>query len=200
MADCWSLHLHSKLAEVLVVLVNSTVAFWFSSTENTNSVSSRRPEVFTNIWSISGKSELTFMLHHSVMHSQQKRCPQGVDVVCLLSSRHRMQRATRAPLLAVCSGLQTHTRQSWCGQYGSVRISTDHCRSVRCRTWASCRASTPAWLSVSDGSCWSAGWRWWAAGGETQLPAVGSCFWWCRRPLAAPPPAATHKHTHGKAT
>lgn len=47
-------------------------------------------------------SELTFMLHHSVMHSQQKRCPQGVDVVCLLSSRQRIHRATRGPVLRAC--------------------------------------------------------------------------------------------------
>lgn len=33
----------------------------------------------------------TLVLHHSVMHSQQKRWPQGVAVECLRSSRHRVQ-------------------------------------------------------------------------------------------------------------
>lgn len=40
---------------------------------------------------------LTLVLHHSVMHSQQKRCPQGVQVECLLSSRQRMQLAAAGP-------------------------------------------------------------------------------------------------------
>lgn len=34
----------------------------------------------------------TLVLHHSVIHSQQKRCPQGVEVECLRSSKQRMQR------------------------------------------------------------------------------------------------------------
>lgn len=33
----------------------------------------------------------TLVLHHSVMHSQQKRWPQGVAVECLRSSKHRVQ-------------------------------------------------------------------------------------------------------------
>lgn len=74
----------------------------------------------------SGRSQLTFMLHHSVMHSQQKRCPQGVDVVCLLSSRHRMQRATLAPTPGVCSGLRTHThRAELANQHRASRTDSD---------------------------------------------------------------------------
>lgn len=37
-------------------------------------------------------SVLTLVLHHSVMHSQQNRWPQGVAVVCLRSSKHKVQR------------------------------------------------------------------------------------------------------------
>lgn len=48
----------------------------------------------------------TLVLHHSVMHSQQKRCPHGVEVECLLSSRQRMQRAALGPELCVCWGLK----------------------------------------------------------------------------------------------
>lgn len=36
-------------------------------------------------------SASTLVLHHSVMHSQQKRWPQGVAVECLRSSKHRVQ-------------------------------------------------------------------------------------------------------------
>lgn len=36
--------------------------------------------------------QLTLVSHHWVMHSQQKRWPQGVAVVCLRSSRHRVHR------------------------------------------------------------------------------------------------------------
>lgn len=35
---------------------------------------------------------LTLVLHQAVMHSQQNRCPQGVAVLCLRSSRHSVQR------------------------------------------------------------------------------------------------------------
>lgn len=38
---------------------------------------------------------LTLVLHQAVMHSQQKRCPQGVAVLCLRSSRHSVQRDWR---------------------------------------------------------------------------------------------------------
>ena len=41
---------------------------------------------------MSWTSKLTFVAHHSVMHSQQKRCPQGVAVELRLVSRHRGQR------------------------------------------------------------------------------------------------------------
>lgn len=40
-------------------------------------------------------SVLTLVLHQAVMHSQQNRCPQGVAVLCLRSSRHSVQRDWR---------------------------------------------------------------------------------------------------------
>ncbi len=55
---------------------------------------------------------LTFVLHHSVMHSQQNRCPHGVDVECLLSSRQRIQRAALGLELRVCWGLDTRSKSS----------------------------------------------------------------------------------------
>lgn len=76
---------------------------------------------------------VTLVLHHSVIHSQQNRCPHGVAVECLLSSKHRIQREDRED--EVSSGLSSERKMV---QWDKEILTTIHTgKKMQLRCWDS---------------------------------------------------------------
>lgn len=106
---------------------------------------------------------LTLVSHHWVMHSQQKRWPQGVAVVCLRSSRHRVHRELLETALSstwLLGGRGAEPRRPCCvrGRAAPCRDPAPWVPALRtCGETGRGAASTPAGHAAAAGSRGAAG-------------------------------------------
>lgn len=106
---------------------------------------------------------LTLVSHHWVMHSQQKRWPQGVAVVCLRSSRHRVHRELLETALSstwLLGGRGDEPRRPCCvrGRAAPCRDPAPWVPALRtCGETGRGAASTPAGHAAAAGSRGAAG-------------------------------------------